>query len=105
VAPGRLETLSQAIARAWKGLGYAPPVDAMRCCVARRPACSGTASRDASLSLTLARDWQLIGSAAADPVRVGRIRVLFGHEPDGAMLSDHVGYEADYAFAGPRRAG
>jgi endonuclease/exonuclease/phosphatase family metal-dependent hydrolase len=105
VAPGRLETLEQALTAAWKGLGYAPPVDAMRRCVATRPACSGTASRDASLSLTLARDWQLVGAAAADPVRVKGIRVLFGRAPDGTMLSDHVGYEADYAFAGPRRTG
>ena len=98
IAPGRRAALLGAIERVWREAGYAAPADALRSCARQAPACTGTGTADASLSLRRARDWQFYAAAPRQILAVTGIRVLFGHEPGGSMLSDHVGYEADYTL-------
>ncbi|MDB5670147.1 MAG: Endonuclease/exonuclease/phosphatase [Alphaproteobacteria bacterium] len=107
IAPGRRAALLGEVASAWRGEGYAPVADALRTCLSKGPECPGASESDAAFSLHRGRDWQLFAAAPGYRLAVTGIRILFGHAPDGEMLSDHVGYEADYALASApaRRAG
>ncbi|MGA1854129.1 endonuclease/exonuclease/phosphatase family protein [Sphingobium sp. HT1-2] len=53
-------------------------------------------SADARFSRKRARDWQFFTPGRRTDLELSSIDVPFGHEPDGTMLSDHVGYSATY---------
>jgi len=74
--------------------------DALRTCFASAIAC-GDMPADASFSMHRARDWQLAIPGARLRLAVQGLTVPFGHDVDGGMLSDHVGY---VAFYGVRRS-
>jgi endonuclease/exonuclease/phosphatase family metal-dependent hydrolase len=69
--------------------------DALHTCFAANHPC-GVLPGDARFSLTRGRDWQIFKSGAETALKVQHIAVPFGHEADGSMLSDHVGYTAYY---------
>jgi len=46
--------------------------------------------------LRRAEDWQFFTSGRDAVLDAQAVRITFGHEPDGTMLSDHIGYTALY---------
>jgi endonuclease/exonuclease/phosphatase family metal-dependent hydrolase len=63
--------------------------------------------RDAAYALRRARDWQFYTSGGQGGLRPLSVTTPFGHEPDGTMLSDHVGYVVRFqidSFAGSAAA-
>ena len=56
----------------------------------------GGPSRDATVSLAREKDLQIFAPAGETKLTVRGVAVPFGHEEDGTMLSDHVGYIAYY---------
>ncbi len=74
--------------------------DALRTCNASEAVC-GVMPTDASYSMFRARDWQLAVPGARLQLAVQGLSTPFGHDADGGMLSDHVGY---VAFYGVRRS-
>ena len=56
----------------------------------------GALRGDAAYSFRRARDWQFFASGVNDSLKLSRIAVPFGHDPAGKMLSDHVGYVAQF---------
>ncbi|MFC3422954.1 sphingomyelin phosphodiesterase [Rhizorhabdus histidinilytica] len=69
--------------------------DALRTCSASETVC-GSMPTDAAYSMLRARDWQLAVPGARLQLAVQGLSTPFGHDADGAMLSDHVGYVAFY---------
>lgn len=53
---------------------------------------------DARLSERRARDWEFFAPGRQTAIALRRIEIPFGHDADGRMLSDHVGYTAVYAI-------
>jgi len=53
-------------------------------------------SSDARWILKRARDWQFMIDGAHVALDAMRATVPFGHDADGAMLSDHIGFAVDY---------
>lgn len=53
-------------------------------------------SSDARFSRSRARDWQFYTPGKSTDMELDGIDVPFGHNKDGGMLSDHVGYTAIY---------
>lgn len=51
---------------------------------------------DARLSMAHAKDWQFFVPGSAGSIAIEGVRVPFGRESDGTMLSDHIGYAAVY---------
>lgn len=70
--------------------------DALHSCFAKTSSCGEALPADAGYSLQQARDWQLSIPGAAYRLGARALAVPFGHEVDGSMLSDHVGYTAYY---------
>jgi len=60
-------------------------------CSDDRNGCASTMSADARFSMARARDWQFT-RVLPGGLAVKAISTPFGHEGDGTMLSDHVGY-------------
>jgi endonuclease/exonuclease/phosphatase family metal-dependent hydrolase len=56
-------------------------------------------SADAHESWHRAKDWQFFASGRDTDVALKSIDVPFGREPDGTMLSDHIGYAATFDLA------
>ncbi|CAN5242937.1 hypothetical protein BH10PSE12_BH10PSE12_04110 [soil metagenome] len=56
-------------------------------------------SGDAAFSRRRARDWQFYASGATTGVDLTGIDVPFGHAADGSMLSDHIGYIANFRLS------
>lgn len=54
---------------------------------------------DAQTALRRAKDWQFAISAPTIALTPSHVSVPFGTEPDGTMLSDHIGYAVQYRFA------
>jgi len=73
--------------------------DAFHLCMASADGCGRTMSAEAMKSLYHGRDWQFLAPAEGTELGVRRIAVPFGHEADGSMLSDHIGYAAYYTIA------
>ena len=71
--------------------------DALRTCFAQTGTCGATLPADAAFSMRRARDWQLSFPGTSTALAVDGLAAPFGHDIDGAMLSDHVGYVAYYA--------
>ena len=76
--------------------------DALRTCFSQEAPCGPGLPADAANSLQLARDWQLSVPGARYALSVRSLGVPFGHERDGAMYSDHIGYTAYYDIARQR---
>jgi hypothetical protein len=54
---------------------------------------------DAFRSLHHGRDWQFIRQGSSVRLIAQSIATPFGREPDGGMLSDHIGYMVSYRLA------
>ncbi len=54
---------------------------------------------DLDRSARRARDWQFFGSGYAATLRMTSLSAPFGHQADGTMLSDHIGYVATFDVA------
>jgi endonuclease/exonuclease/phosphatase family metal-dependent hydrolase len=80
-----------------------PLREALRTCFAPDRPC-GTLPRDASFSRARGRDRQLFIPSNDTAMTVRGVAVPFGHEADGTMLSDHVGYTAYYTLSELRDA-
>ena len=77
-------------------------IDAVRTAVG-----GGVANPDAAATLAIARhnkDWMFGRSGTRTTLRLQGVTVPFGPRPDGAMLSDHMGYVATYRV-GPGAGG
>lgn len=61
-------------------------------------------SADARYSRRKAKDWQFFGSGRSVTMSLRRVDVPFGHDADGAMLSDHVGYAGVFSLTPTRTA-
>ena len=90
------------IARFLRGLSIAGPV-----AVALPDAAAHRLDlpRDAREAMSRAKDWQCFASGRGATLAIAAIHVPFGREPDGSMLSDHVGYVADYRIGLRQTAG
>lgn len=67
-------------------------------CGAGAKACKGPLKLPANVQLIHTLDWQFASPGGAlKPVSRA---VLFGREPDGAMLSDHIGFSVRYRISG-----
>ncbi len=77
----------------------APVSDALRSCYSDAKPCGGSLPADSGTSLQLARDWQLSVPGTRHVLAVRGLAVPFGHDRDGKMLSDHIGYVAYYDVA------
>lgn len=68
--------------------------DALSRCIAAPHACRGARAEDAIATHARGKDRQFLLPGAVAGLAVRAISVPFGHEQDGSMLSDHVGYVA-----------
>lgn len=57
-------------------------------------------SPDARFSMSRARDWQFFASGSGERIELRGIDTPFGHDRNGNMPSDHVGYTARFAISG-----
>ncbi|TZG29555.1 endonuclease/exonuclease/phosphatase family protein [Sphingomonas montanisoli] len=100
----RAAYVEQAATRWWNGAGQTVLPDAMHACAAD-DACAAGLSDDARYSMKRRRDWQFLGHGGGIAFDTRQIATPFGHEADGTMLSDHVGYIAYYDWRRPTLAG
>ena len=70
--------------------------DALTTCLSPTAPCGTDIPSDARFSARRARDWQLSIPGKRYALAVSQLSVPFGHDVDGTMLSDHVGYTAYY---------
>lgn len=83
-------------AAAWNGRHRDFPRDALRHCMSFAHPCGDVLPSDARIALNYSRDWQFYDDGSTAGLEAVRVSVPFGHEPDGEMLSDHIGYTALY---------
>jgi endonuclease/exonuclease/phosphatase family metal-dependent hydrolase len=95
---GRRSALMAGIGAEWQASGYGDVRDALRACARPSADCTGAGSGDAAQAARKETDWQFFGPGARGPMEVRRIDVPFGHDSSGRMLSDHIGYQAEYSF-------
>lgn len=84
----RRETLLRDIGMRWSGAGE------VRDALGQATHSGLPVPKDAGASLKRGKDWQFYAAGHAARLEVTGIAVPFGKEPDGDMLSDHVGYVA-----------
>lgn len=77
---------------------------AMNQCLAQQ-SCTKSNAPDIQFSFRRKRDWQFYSPGTSVGLRVAGLAAIFGHDARGAMLSDHVGYMADYAVSAKSTAG
>jgi len=73
---------------------------ALDTCLAAADQCQADNRDDLAFSRRRGRDWQLFASGGSASLKLKSMAALFGHDADGHMLSDHVGYAATYAVVG-----
>jgi hypothetical protein len=95
-AEDRRAYLLQHASRWWNGPDGARFGDAYHDCAACPAACGQYLNVDARYSFARGRDWQFMLPGRNAALKVDRIAVPFGHDAQGNMLSDHVGYTAYY---------
>lgn len=78
--------------------------DALSRCIALPNGCPGASTEDAAATHVRGKDRQFLLPGADAGLTVRAISVPFGHDRDGSMLSDHVGYVAHLAMV-PRTSG
>ncbi|HMI19960.1 MAG TPA: endonuclease/exonuclease/phosphatase family protein [Sphingomonas sp.] len=76
----------------------APVRAALDTCLEAVEQCRADNRDDLAFSRRRGRDWQLFASGKSEHLRLKSMAALFGHDADGRMLSDHVGYAATYAL-------
>jgi endonuclease/exonuclease/phosphatase family metal-dependent hydrolase len=76
----------------------APVQAALDTCLEAADLCPADNRDDLAFSQRRGRDWQLFASGGSERLRLKSMAALFGHNADGHMLSDHVGYAATYAL-------
>lgn len=101
-AQPRWSALRRAIA-SWPGA--APFHDAISDVARRRAARGAPLPGDMHAILRRAEDWQFFAPGRDATLAALAVRIPFGHEPDGSMLSDHIGYIASFRLDPARRAG
>lgn len=93
VSPPRWAALRRAVA-SWRGRGGFR--EALTLVVQRGAARGMARSADIAAILRRAADWQFFTPGAAADVDAVAVQVPFGREPQGGMLSDHIGYAVRY---------
>lgn len=78
--------------------GAAAPNVAMDDCLTRTT-CGKEDAADIRFSFHRGRDWQFFAPGKSVGLNLVGLSVPFGHNRDGSMLSDHVGYVATYHVA------
>jgi len=91
--------------RWWNGAADAENWDSLHRCAAEEAACAATLSPDSRYSLRKSKDLQITSAGLSSTIRPRGISVPFGHESDGTMLSDHVGYIVYYDWQSHRSPG
>jgi len=85
-------------AETWRSA--APVQAALDTCFQARPRCTTENGADLRFSQQRGRDWQLFASGGTESLALKSMCALFGHDTQGRMLSDHVGYAATYQVEG-----
>lgn len=81
-------------AAAWRS--DMPVKAALETCLREGDICATDNRADLAFSQKRGRDYQLFASSGSASLTLKSMAALFGHDPDGHMLSDHVGYTATY---------
>ena len=81
-------------AAAWRS--DTPVRAALDTCLQAGDLCATDNRSDLAFSQKRGRDYQLFASSGAANLTLKSMAALFGHDPNGRMLSDHVGYAATY---------
>jgi len=89
---GRSKKRQALIAKALHSRASGPPAEALSRCVAAAHSCPGGSMNDAIAANLRGKDRQFLLAGAHSRLALRAVSVPFGHEPDGMMLSDHVGY-------------
>lgn len=89
----RWAALRRAVA-SWRGLGGFR--EALTLVAQRRTARGMAPSADIAAILRRATDWQFFTPGATADMDAVAVQVPFGREPQGGMLSDHIGYAVRY---------
>ena len=84
--------------RAAEWRAEAPVRAALDTCLEAADQCPVDNRDDLAFSLRRGRDWQLFASGGSESLTLKSMAALFGHDAEGNMLSDHVGYAATYAI-------
>ena len=82
-----------------KAAGWAdgvPVKAALETCLEAGAQCPTDNRDDLAFSQKRGRDWQLFASGGSEGLVLQSMSALFGHDAEGRMLSDHVGYAATY---------
>jgi hypothetical protein len=82
-----------------RSAGPTPIRTGLVACLDAPGACSVDAIGDALASRDKGKDLQIYAGGVATALRPDAVRVPFGSEADGSMLSDHIGYLVRYAVA------
>ena len=69
---------------------------ALDTCLQAGALCPTDNRSDLAFSQKRGRDYQLFASGGSTNLTLKSMAALFGHDADGRMLSDHVGYAATY---------
>ena len=69
---------------------------ALDICLQAGAQCPTENRNDLAFSQQRGRDWQLFSSGGSENLVLKSMSALFGHDAEGRMLSDHVGYAATY---------
>lgn len=91
--PRRRDYLRQRAA-AWRS--DMPVRAALDTCLEAGDLCATDNRPDLAFSQKRGRDYQLFASGGSATLTLKSMAALFGHDTDGRMLSDHVGYAATY---------
>ena len=78
----------------------APVQAALDLCLRAGDQCPTDNRQDLMFSQRRGRDYQLFASGGTTNIALKSMAALFGHDADGHMLSDHVGYTATYRIGG-----
>jgi endonuclease/exonuclease/phosphatase family metal-dependent hydrolase len=81
-------------AAAWRS--DTPVRGALDTCLQAGDLCATDNRPDLAFSQKRGRDYQLFASGGSANLALKSMAALFGHDTDGRMLSDHVGYSATY---------
>ena len=81
-------------AAAWRS--ETPVRAALDLCLQAGDQCPTANRADLAFSQKRGRDYQLFASGGSANITLKSMAALFGHDGDGHMLSDHVGYAATY---------
>ncbi len=103
-APDRVAYFRSQAARWGRGAGAGELTDALHACAGPGTTCEATLSADAHKAMARGKDMQIMAPGAQVALAPRGVAVPFGHEADGSMLSDHIGYIVYYGVDRPRAA-